>query len=86
MRVIQAIQCALAVQCAYAAVEECAHYHEGVLMPYEMGPPSVLLSQQDEERLRSGRPVMQAVEGADSQTRRLLMVQDIPAPHNVVLG
>lgn len=69
-----------------ANAEDEAHFHSGRLVPYEIGPPSVLLSQQDEATLRSGQPVMQAMEGARSAGRRLLMVQDVPAPHHIVLG
>ena len=69
-----------------AADEAVPHYHAGKLTPYKIGPPSILLSSQDESRLRSGRPVMQAVVADDDESRRLIMVQDIPAPASVVLG
>jgi len=62
------------------------HYHQGKLTPYEIGAPSLLLSARDEDRLRAGRPVMQALVGEDGQTRRLIMVQDIPVPSSVALG
>mmetsp|Transcript_4705 Transcript_4705/g.15205 ORF Transcript_4705/g.15205 Transcript_4705/m.15205 type:complete len:200 (-) Transcript_4705:130-729(-) len=68
-----------------AAAENEPHYHDGKLTRYEIGPPSVLLSRSDEERLSSGKPVMQAMETGIVGARRLLMVQDIAAPPNVVM-
>ena len=68
-----------------AAAENEPHYHNGKLTRYEIGPPSVLLSRSDEERLSSGKPVMQAMETGIVGARRLLMVQDIAAPPNVVM-
>jgi len=69
-----------------AASESQHHYHTGKLTRYEIGPPSVLLSASDESRLRAGRPVMQAVVADDGVSRRMIMVQNIPAPSSVVLG
>ena len=69
------------------AASDCQpHYHTGKLTPYLIGPPDLLLSSKDEDRLRSGRPVMQALVAEDGQTRRMIMVQDIPVPSPVVLG
>jgi hypothetical protein len=68
-----------------AASESERHYHGGKLKPYEIGPPSVLLSAADETRLRGGRAVLQTV-AAEDGTRRMIMVQDIQAPSNIVLG
>merc|ERR1712176_1126192 len=74
------------VGCVTAATESEPHFHAGKLTQYEIGPPSVLLSTSDEAKLRSGKPVMQAVETDVSGSRRLLMVQDIRAPANVVMS
>jgi len=71
---------------AKAATDSQPHYHTGKLTPYHIGPPSVLLSSRDEERLRAGRPVIQALVADDGQTRRMIMVQDIAAPSSIVLG
>ena len=70
----------------HAASDSQPHYHRGKLTPYQIGPPSLLLSGRDEEKLRAGRPVMQALVAEDGLTRRLIMVQDIPVPSSVVLG
>eukprot|EP00967_Tisochrysis_lutea_P114179 scaffold181761_cov35-Tisochrysis_lutea.AAC.3 len=70
---------------ALGAAEDLAHYHHGKLSKYEIGPPSVLLSSSDEQRLRTGKPVLQAVETGVVGARRMLMVQDIAAPANVVM-
>lgn len=61
------------------------HYHAGKLTPYEIGPPAMTISGQDEARLRQGKPVMQAIAAEHGDSRRLIMVQDIHAPSNVVL-
>ena len=71
---------------ALAADEGSKHYHGGKLSKYEIGPPALLLSESDEARLRSGRPVMQTVESDDSDSKRLIMVSDIKAPASIVLG
>ena len=71
---------------ARAASDAQPHYHRGRLTPYQLGPPSLLLSARDEDRLRTGRPVMQALVAEDGLTRRMIMVQDIPVPSSVVLG
>jgi len=68
-----------------AASEAQPHFHKGVLKPYELGPPDILLSAQDERSLQQGRAVTQALVG-DDETRRLIMVQDIRAPSQVVLS
>lgn len=70
---------------ALGAVDDMPHYHRGKLTQYEIGPPSVLLSKSDEQRLKTGRPVLQAVETGVVGARRMLMVQDIAAPANVVM-
>jgi len=67
------------------AAESQPHYHTGKLTPYEIGPPSLLLSAKDEGRLRSGKAVMQALVSDDGQAHRMIMVQDIPAPSSVVM-
>jgi len=61
------------------------HYHDGKLTRYELGPPSVLLSDADEAKLRSGKPVMQVLED-ELGARRLVMVQDIAVPPQIVFG
>lgn len=71
---------------ALAADSRQPHYHRGKLSKYEIGPPSVLLSRNDEKRLKSGKPVMQAVVADDGLTRRMLTVMDIPVPSSIVLG
>jgi hypothetical protein len=75
----------LIVSSARAASESESHYHSGKLTPYDIGPPSLLLSAKDEAQLRSGKAVMQAVVADDAQSRRLIMVQDIATPASVVM-
>jgi len=70
---------------AFSAIDDLPHYHRGKLTQYEIGPPSVLLSNGDEQRLRTGKPVLQAVETGVVGARRMLMVQDISAPASVVM-
>jgi len=67
------------------ASEQQPHFHRGVLKPYALGPPDILLSAQDERNLRMGRAVSQAL-AAEDDTRRLIMVQDIQAPCDFVLS
>jgi len=83
LSVLVGLSCLFAV--TTGASDDLPHYHQGVLKPYALGPPQILLSQRDEGKLRSGRAVMQAM-AADDDTRRMIMVQDIKAPANVVLG
>ena len=71
---------------ALGASDSQSHYHKGKLARYDIGPPSLLLSASDESRLRSGRSVQQALPGEDGVSQRLIMVQDIKAPCNIVLG
>lgn len=71
---------------ALAASESSRHYHNGKLTKYEIGPPALLLSAQDESRLRSGRSVLQTIVAEDGLSRRMIMVQDINAPPHIVLG
>ena len=68
-----------------SASETQPHYHRGVLKPYALGPPDILLSSQDERQLRTGKAVTQALASED-ETRRLVMVQDINAPHQIVMS
>eukprot|EP00962_Isochrysis_galbana_P051796 scaffold23219_cov131-Isochrysis_galbana.AAC.5 len=79
---------------ARAANPDAPHPHSGKLPPYVLGPPTVLLSREDEDELKSGRAIMRAITApralqADEQreggTRRLLMVRDVKAPKHVVL-
>ena len=69
-----------------AASDSLPHYHNGKFSPYEIGPPSVLLSTADEEKLAGGEPITQAFVNTDGRSRRLLMVKDIKAPVDVVIG
>ena len=71
---------------AHAASDSLPHFHTGKFSPYELGPPSVLLSSADEEKLASGEPVTQAFVNEDGGSRRLLMVKDIHAPADVIMG
>ena len=71
---------------ALGASDSQPHYHRGKLTPYQIEKPSLLLSTSDEARLRSGKPVMQALVADDGETRRMIMVQDVPTPSSVVLG
>lgn len=67
-----------------ASLEE-PHFHRGKLSPYQLGKPNLLISGSDEQRLRHGESVMQAV-AADDGSRRMIAVQDIDAPVHVVMG
>lgn len=71
---------------AHAADSSQPHFHSGKLTPYRIGPPSVLLSSKDEDRLRSGHPVVQTLVSEDGVSRRMIMVADIPVPSSIVLG
>jgi len=76
---------ALSAPLILAATEEQRHYHRGKLTKYKIGPPSLLLSDADEERLKGGHAVMQALVAEDG-SRRMISVQDIKAPADVVMG
>mmetsp|Transcript_36319 Transcript_36319/g.77440 ORF Transcript_36319/g.77440 Transcript_36319/m.77440 type:complete len:282 (-) Transcript_36319:94-939(-) len=76
----------LGAQCIAAANEDEPHYHNGKLAQYDIGPPSVLLSTSDEAKLRTGKPIMQAVQTDIAGSRRMVMVQEIAAPSNIVMG
>ena len=71
---------------AHAASDSLPHYHRGRLTQYDIGPPNILLSTNDEQRLRAGKAVMQAVVADDGETRRMIAVQDIPVPASVALS
>ena len=60
------------------------HFHRGKLPPYEIGPPSILLSHGDEQRLLAGEALMQAIVQEDGVARRLIMVKDVRAPPSVI--
>ena len=60
------------------------HFHDGKLAPYEIGPPSILLSPSDEARLAEGEALMQAIVQDDGVSRRLVMVKDVHAPPEVI--
>ncbi len=49
------------VPTAAPATPDQPHYHRGKLSPYEIGPPSILLSRHDEERLAAGETLMQVL-------------------------
>lgn len=70
---------------ALGASEGQRHYHSGKLTKYKMGPPPLLLSAADEARLSQGHAVMQSLV-SDDGTRRLISVQDIEVPADVVMG
>ncbi len=67
------------------ASSDAPHFHKGKLEQYHLGPPSVLLSPADVRRLRQGKPVMHTLESNVAGARRMIMVQDIPAPNAVVM-
>lgn len=46
------------------------HYHSGKLAPYELGPPSLLLSEADESNLATGAPIMQVCVCANMESPR----------------
>ena len=54
-------------------------------MLFRSGKPNLLISSSDEQRLRQGESVMQAVASADG-SRRMVAVQDIDVPVHVVMG
>ena len=62
-----AVLAASVLAAARAASDSMPHYHHGRFMPYEIGPPSVLLSAADEERLAEGEPITQAFVNADGR-------------------
>ena len=79
---------------AAAASFDKPHPHSGKLSPYLLGPPTVLLSQEDEDELQAGNTIMRAItapttnqqtEHKEGGTRRLLMVRDVKAPKDVIL-
>ena len=74
------------VAVATASDPNLPHYHRGKLSQYEIGPPSIRLSADDEDKLRRGETLQQAMVQEDGIARRLLMVKDIPAPPDVVAG
>jgi hypothetical protein len=84
----------LTLPASWAANPDAPHPHSGKLSPYVLGPPTVLLSREDEDELKSGEAIMRAItaprapladEKREGGTRRLLMVRDVKAPKNVVL-
>jgi len=77
---------ALSLALVAAASDSEPHYHRGKLTRYELGPPTITLSASDEARLRTGKAVTQAVETDEAGARRMIMVQNIPAPSSVVMG
>ena len=63
------------------------HFHGGKLTPYEMGPPTMLISPADESELEKGSAIMRAIPGeTTSAPRRLVMVRDIESPDHIVLA
>ena len=86
MHILKPLAVASLVGLAAASSEELPHDHQGKLSKYELGPPKIFLSGDDLAQLREGRPVMQAAQQAGSSARRMVMVQDIKTPHDVVMG
>lgn len=76
----------LSLSLVLGASESQPHYHKGKLARYDIGPPTLMLSASDESRLRSGRSVQQSLPGEDGVSQRMIMVQDIKAPCDIVLG
>mmetsp|Transcript_58517 Transcript_58517/g.96577 ORF Transcript_58517/g.96577 Transcript_58517/m.96577 type:complete len:303 (+) Transcript_58517:47-955(+) len=76
---------AVSLMAAAGESESERHYHDGLLTKYELGPPSILISQSDEVKLRTGKAVMQAVSADTIGTQRMVMVQDVRAPSNIVM-
>ena len=70
---------------ALAADDSVRHYHKGKLSKYELSPPSVMLSDGDEEQIRQGRAIMQVIIAPDGEERRLIMVRDVETPAWVVM-
>jgi hypothetical protein len=86
---VRLLLCAIsisALRLASGASDAEPHFHHGKLTPYEIGPPSILLSPSDESRLADGEAIMQAIVHEDGETRRLLMVKDVRAPADVIAG
>ena len=86
MNILKPLALASLAGLAAASSEELPHDHRGKLSKYELGPPKIFLSGDDLAQLREGRPVMQAAQQAGSSARRMVMVQDIKTPHDVVMG
>ena len=86
MNILKPLALASLAGLAAASSEELPHDHQGKLSKYELGPPKIFLSGDDLAQLREGRPVMQAAQQAGSSARRMVMVQDIKTPHDVVMG
>ena len=76
---------ALFATAALGADPDEKHYHNGLLAKYKIEPPSILLSASDEARLKTGKPVTMTLTG-DGGAGRLIMVQDIKAPSQIILG
>jgi len=68
-----------------SASDSVAHFHPGKLKQYEIGPPSILLSVEEEQKLEAGEDIMQAILQDDGVARRLVMVKDVQAPPEIIL-
>jgi len=68
------------------ASETEPHGHVGKLRQYSLAPPDVQLSVIEQACLLRGKPVTQTTVSSDGQSRRLMVVQDVEAPCDIVLG
>lgn len=72
-----------------SADDTVRHYHRGKLPKYSISPPSIMLSDGDEEQLAQGRALTQVVVTPNparrEDDRRLIMVRDIETPAWVVM-
>ena len=80
----------LALACAALAADDTVrHYHRGKLPKYSLSPPSIMLSDGDEEQLSQGRALTQVVVTPNlkrkEDDRRLIMVRDVQTPSWVVM-
>jgi len=71
---------------AHGADKAVPHPHQGVLTKYERVPPSkygLSLKGVTDERLRSGKPVLQLI-SLSGGFKRVASIQDVPAPPEVI--
>jgi hypothetical protein len=78
--------CCILVGCQAKKNRDAPHLNSGILPAYEAGPFGQLnLSNADESRLESGKPVMKQKEGKDGeQGGGAICVQDVAAPKEAV--
>ena len=74
---------------ALSADDTVRHHHRGKLPKYSLSPPSIMLSDGDEEQLAQGRALTQVVVTPNparrEDDRRLIMVRDVKTPAWVVM-